>query len=57
MMPESYFQRLMAYKAAMNLAGDMLRQGIISEEEYRKIDTIIAEKYGISLCSIFRENP
>ncbi len=35
----------------------MLKKGIISREEYRKIDEIIAKKYGISLCSIFRNIP
>jgi len=34
----------------------MLAAGIIAPEEYAKIDTIIAKKYGISSCSIYREN-
>lgn len=29
-------------------------RGIISEDELRQIDTKVAEKYGISLYSIFR---
>lgn len=32
----------------------MRSKGLISAKEYAKIDTIIAEKYGISSCSIFR---
>lgn len=49
-----FFDRLIAYKAAMSLAAAMLRQGIISESEYAEIDTIMTKKYGLSLDSIFR---
>ena len=51
---DELYQRLTAYQTAMSLARNMLRQGIISEDDYRKIDTIIAKKYGISSGSIFR---
>ena len=55
---DELYQRLTAYQTAMSLAKNMLRQGIISEDDYRKIDTIIAEKHGVSSCSIFRfESP
>jgi len=54
MIPEEMFQRISAYRAAMSLARSMLHQGIISQEEYNRIDTIMAKKYGISLGSIFR---
>ena len=51
-------ERLTAYQTAMSLARNMLRQGIISEDDYRKIYTIIAKKHGVSSCSIFRfESP
>ncbi len=49
-----YEKRLMAYQTAMALARSMRSKGIISAKEYVKIDTIIAKKYGISSCSIFR---
>ena len=51
---DELYQRLTAYQTAMSLARNMLRQDIISEDDYRKIDTIIAQKHGISSCSIFR---
>ena len=51
---DELYQRLTAYQTAMSLARNMLRQGIISEDDYCKIDTIIAKKYGISSGSIFR---
>ena len=46
--------RIVAYRRAMSLAKSMLRQGIITEKEYADIDTIIAKKYGLSSCTIFR---
>ena len=49
-----FANRLAAYQAAMSLARDMLRQGIISEGDYAEIDTIMTKKYGLSLDSIFR---
>ena len=49
-----YDKRLFAYQMAMALARSMRSKGLITAKEYAKIDTIIAEKYGISSCSIFR---
>lgn len=49
-----YDKRLIAYQTAMALARSMRSKGLISAKEYAKIDTIIAEKYSISSCSIFR---
>ena len=49
-----YEKPLWSYQIAMALARKMLSQGIITEKEYEKIDAIIARKYGISSCSIFR---
>ena len=49
-----YEKALWSYQIAMALARKMLSQGIITEKEYEKIDAIIARKYGISSCSIFR---
>jgi hypothetical protein len=55
-MDKNYFNQLLGYKSAMAQARCMLAAGIIAPEEYAKIDTIIAKKYGISSCSIYREN-
>ena len=49
-----YDKRLFAYQMAMALARSMRSKGLISAKEYAKIDTIIANKYGISSCSIYR---
>lgn len=49
-----YEERIAAYRLAMSMAKAMLEKGIISEKEYGVIDRLMAEKYGISLSSIFR---
>ena len=55
---DELYQRLTAYQTAISLARNMLRQGIISDEDYCKIDTIIAKKNEVSSSSIFRiESP
>lgn len=55
-MSEEYFAGILGYKSAMAQARLMLSKGIISEDEYAIIDTMMAEKYGLSSCSLFREN-
>lgn len=55
---DEMYQRLTTYQTAMTLARNMLQRGIINEDDYRKIDTIIAKKHRVSSCSIFRfESP
>ena len=53
-MKNEYLEKVSAYRRAVSLAKVMRVRGIISEKEYDKIDTIMADKYGISLVSIFR---
>ena len=49
-------ERILDYKSAMAQARRMLSAGIITEDEYDIIDTMMATKYGLSSCSLFREN-
>ena len=53
-MSETYRARLEDYLASMLQAKRMLAMGILTPEDYVKIDTIIAKKYGISSCSLYR---
>lgn len=46
--------KIEAYRRAMAMAQSMLLQGIITEKEYAKIDTIMTKKYGLSSSTIFR---
>ena len=54
MLNDDYYKQVCEYSMSMRMAKTMLKEGIISEEDYVKIDKIIADKYGINSCSIFR---
>ena len=56
-MDAEYRTRLMAYRTSMSLAADMLFQGIITKNDYDKIDRIIAKRNGLSLSSICCRDP
>lgn len=47
-------ERLIKYQLAMSMARTMLARGILTEEKYHDIDTIIAKKYGLSSSTIYR---
>ena len=51
---DSYNDRLMRFRTSTAVFRTMMKNGILSETDYRKSCNILAEKYGISLCSIFR---
>ena len=51
---EEYRTRLESYLASMLQAKRMLSTGILTPEDYAIIDTILADKFGISLCSLYR---
>lgn len=53
-MTDAYRTRLENYLASMLQAKRMLSMGIITPEDYAIIDTIIADKYEISVCSLYR---
>ena len=55
-MMAEYSVLIYKYKLAMSTAKTLLREGIITEKDYARIDTIMTKKYGLSLDSIFREN-
>lgn len=55
-MDNQYIDKIYKYKSAMAQAKLMLKTNIITEKEYVKIDTMMCEKYGLSLCSLYREN-
>lgn len=47
-------QAIIHYKTAMSVFRKWFTEGIITEEELLKIDTIIAQKYDLPSCSIYR---
>ena len=55
---KAIIDKLLRYQTVMSWVRSLLSQALITKAEYAKIDTIIANKYGISSCSIFRfESP
>ena len=53
-MTPDYRKRLEQYISSMIQAKFMLIYGSISYLDYIEIDTMIAEKYGLSSCNIYR---
>ena len=53
-MNKEYRTRLERYLSSMIQAKQMLSKGIITPEDYAKIDTIIARKYGLESCNLYR---
>ena len=47
---------ILHYKAAMAVFKSWLAAGVISNADLLEIDTMLAQKYGLSSCSIFLEN-
>ena len=56
-MTEEQFRAEKLYQTTMNVAGRMLSQGLISEEEYCQIDTIFLEKYRPVFGTLFSTMP
>ena len=46
---------LMCYQVTMRIARQWLSSGLITAEDYKKFDTITAEKFGVSVHSIWRD--
>jgi hypothetical protein len=49
-------EAILRYKAAMSVFKNWLADGVISADDLLAIDTILAQKYGLSSCSICLEN-
>lgn len=55
-MSEQEFDREKRYQAAMQIADALLKNGSISEEEYRQIETKLREKYRPILSTLLSGN-
>ena len=53
-MDKDYKVKLISYRQTMSVTKAMLERGIITAEEYNKIDKIMTNKYGINSSTIFR---
>ena len=54
MLPDDFQTRLIRYKASAAVFRGMVTSGIMSESDYEKSCDILANKYSLPLCSIFR---
>lgn len=54
-MTSKKLQHIAAYKVAIILFRKLLKNGTITESEFHRCESNIAEKCGLSLCSIYRE--
>ena len=52
-MTKEEFHNEKMYQATMALARQMLRQGLITEEEYREVEAVFLKKYQPVLGEIF----
>ena len=56
-MTKEAFQREKMYQATMGMVRRMLSEGLISLEEYAKVEQIFLEKYKPLIGSIYAEIP
>ena len=49
-------ENLMLYRTSLGLVKTLVDNGTFTEQEYRKICTILTHKYGLSSDSIFAES-
>ena len=54
-MSKDEFRNEKLYQTTMHLARKMLEEGVVSEEEYRRIDTIFLEKYKPVFGTLFSD--
>ena len=49
-------EAILRYKTSMAVFKKWRSEGVINDADLLAIDTLLAEKYGLSSCSIFLEN-
>lgn len=52
-MQKEKYHNIIMYKMMIVILEKWMQSGIISREEYLKMNTMITEKYGLNSCSIF----
>ena len=55
MMSKEEFRNEKLYQTTMHLARKMLEEGVVSEEEYRRINTIFLDKYKPVFGTLFSD--
>lgn len=52
-MTKEQYEQEEKYLVTMNMAKKLREKGVISDEEYRQIDTKFQQKYGITFSTLF----
>lgn len=52
-MTKEQYEQEKKYLVTMNMAKKLREKGVISDEEYRQIDTKFQQKYGITFSTLF----
>lgn len=52
--PDPLCVRLLRFHTSIAALQRMIKSGILTDSDFQKSCDILAEKYGLSLCSIFR---
>lgn len=52
--PDPLYVRLLRYRTSITVLRSMVKNCILTDSDFQKCCDILAEKYGLSLCSIFR---
>ena len=55
-MEKEHYHKIITYQTTVSILKSWMRAGLVTPEEFQKINTIIAERSGISLCSIFLDS-
>lgn len=50
-------EKIIEYKITLAVLRNFVKMGLMTQEEYADSEQLLAEKCGLSLCSIFREIP
>jgi hypothetical protein len=55
-MEKEHYHKIITYQTTVSILKSWMRAGLVTPEEFQKINTIIAERSGLSLCSIFLDS-
>ena len=53
---EEVWDKIMQYKAAVQILKTLFAERKITEEDYQRVHGILAKEYGINSCSIFLDS-
>ncbi len=56
-MSKGEFESELMYCMSLSVAKSMLKKGLVTEDEYRQIDTILIKKHRPLLGTLLSENP